>query len=450
MTALDDYIAANERRFVDELKELCSIGSVSAEGSEAVEPCGRWVAGRLASLTDRVETLAAGGIPSVLAEIEGSSRRRLLLYMHHDVQPVDPLPLWESPPFEPAEREGRIYARGVCDDKADVMARIHALEALRAVGGDLPCTVRFLSEGEEETGSPTFEALVERNSSKLEADGCLWESTEFDQRGRAQVMFGVRGLLYVHLRVRMLGFDQHSGYASLIPSASLYLVNALASLSDTELNVRIDGFYESARPATDSDRRGMGEIDLDLGELARATGFDRPVRGVAPGDAVEQLLFTPTCNVAGVHSGYGGPGSKTVLPAEAEAKVDFRLVPDMDPLDILRKLRRHLDAHGFDRVEITGHEAERPMRCDQDSLAGRAVLETEREMRGEPVVWPFMPLTGPMWAISGQLGVPAVLPCGAGRPGNRIHAPNENIAVRDYLDTVRVTARVIERFGSLQ
>ena len=446
--AIDRYVEANSRRFVDDLKELCSFGSISSEGAGAVEPCRRWVGDRLARVTDRVETLEEGGLPSLLAEIPGQSSRRLLLYTHYDVQPVDPLDLWHTPPFEPAERDGSIFARGVSDDKADVMARIHAVEALAAVHGRPPLTLRFLVEGEEETGSKSFDRIVERNSSRLEADGCLWESASFDQRGRPQVMFGVRGLLYVQLRVRMLDFDQHSGYASIVPSASLYMVNALASLSDFDLNVRIDGFADAARPATAADREMMAAIDLDLDRMRGLIGFQRAVRDAGQGGAVEQLLFTPTCNVAGVHSGYGGPGSKTVLPAEAQAKVDFRLVPDMDPEDILAKLRRHLDAHGFEKVEITDYEAERPMRSDPGSDIARAVIGAERDLRGEPVQWPFMPMTGPMWAISGHLGVPSVLPCGAGRPGSRVHAPNENIAIRDYLDTVRLMCRVFERFAA--
>jgi acetylornithine deacetylase/succinyl-diaminopimelate desuccinylase-like protein len=445
---IDAYVEANASRFLQELGDLCSFASISAAGRDAVEPCRRWVSERLGALTDRVQTLEAGGMPSVLADLPGEGDRRLLLYTHYDVQPVDPLELWESPPFELAERDGSLYARGVCDDKSDVMARIHAIEALRAVRGRLPVTLRFLVEGEEETGSTTFEAIVERNRDRLAADGCLWESAEFDALGRPQVMFGVRGLLYVHLRVRTLAFDQHSGFASLFPSASLYMVNALASLSDTDLNVRIRGFYDEARPPTPSDRQMIAGIHADLEAYRQLVGFERPVRDVAAGSAVEQLLFTPTYNVAGVHSGYGGPGSKTVLPAEAEAKIDFRLVPDQDPAQILQKLRQHFDDNGFERVEIEGHEAERPMRSDPESLVGRAALEAERDLRGEAVQWPFMPATGPMWVVAGHLGVPTVMPCGAGRPGSRVHAPNENIAVRDYLDTVRLCCRVFERFGS--
>jgi acetylornithine deacetylase/succinyl-diaminopimelate desuccinylase-like protein len=206
-SAVDAYIEKNSKRFVDELKELCSFPSISNHGKEAVEPARDWIADRLSRFTDRVETLDAGGMPALYAEVQGAGRRKLLLYQHYDVQPVDPIDLWDSPPFEPVEKDGRIIARGVADDKADVMARIHALETLKGLG-EMPVTLRFLVEGEEEIGSKTFEKIAHEHSSKLSADGCLWESgASFDDAGRATVQFGCRGLLYVQLRVKMLAFD---------------------------------------------------------------------------------------------------------------------------------------------------------------------------------------------------------------------------------------------------
>src|SRR4030088_2484077 len=173
--AVDAYVEKNSRRFVEELKELCAFPSISNHGAEAVKPARDWLAERLARYTDRVETLEAGGMPALYAEVPGAGRRKLLLYQHYDVQPVDPIDLWESPPFEPVEKDGRIIARGVADDKADVMARIHALETLKGLG-PVPVTLRFLVEGEEEIGSKTFEKIARDHSAKLSADGFLWES----------------------------------------------------------------------------------------------------------------------------------------------------------------------------------------------------------------------------------------------------------------------------------
>jgi acetylornithine deacetylase/succinyl-diaminopimelate desuccinylase-like protein len=447
-SAVDAYIEKNSRRFIDELKELCSFPSISNHGKDAVEPARAWIADRLSRFTDRVETLDAGGMPALYAEVPGGGRRKLLLYQHYDVQPVDPIDLWDSPPFEPVEKDGRIIARGVADDKADVMARIHALETLKALG-DVPVTLRFLVEGEEEIGSKTFEKIAHDHAGKLAADGCLWESgASFDDAGRPTIQFGCRGLLYVQLRVKMLAFDQHSGFASIYPSAAMYMIGALASLRDQEMNIQIEGFYDKVVKPTEADRQMMAKIDPEVEKRKKLVGFERLVRNPRPEQVVEQMLFTPTCNIAGVTTGYQGPGSKTVLPAEATAKLDFRLIPNQDPADVASQLRRHLDSHGFDKVEIVWSDGEKPARSDPDSAVGKTMIDCVRELHGEPILWPFMPATGPMHPVVSDLGIPTVLPVGVGRPDNRIHAPNENIHATDYVNAVRLMCRVWERFGA--
>jgi acetylornithine deacetylase/succinyl-diaminopimelate desuccinylase-like protein len=447
-SAVDAYIEKNSRRFVEELEELCAFPSISNHGLDAVKPARDWIAERLGRFTDRVETLDEGGMPALYAEVPGAGRRKLLLYQHYDVQPVDPIELWDSDPFKPVEKDGRIIARGVADDKADVMARIHALETLKGLG-EIPVTLRFLVEGEEEIGSMTFEKIARKHADKLRADGCLWESgASFDAAGRPTVQFGCRGLLYVQLRVKMLDFDQHSALASIYPSAAMYLVEALASLRDHDMNIRIDGFFERVVEPTDADRQMMAKIEPEIAQRKKLVGFDRLIRDPAPENVIEQLLFTPTCNIAGITTGYQGPGSKTVLPAEATAKLDFRLIPDQDPADILERLRKHFDAHGFEKVEIFGHDAEKPARSDPSSEVARSVIDCVKELHGEPVLWPFMQATGPMHPVVADLGVPTVLPVGVGRPDNRIHAPNENIHVDDYINTIRLMCRVWERFGA--
>jgi acetylornithine deacetylase/succinyl-diaminopimelate desuccinylase-like protein len=446
-SAVDAYIEKNTRRFVDELKQLCTFPSISNHGLDAIKPARDWLANRLSDFTDRVETLDAGGMPALYAEVKGAGPRSLLLYEHYDVQPVDPIELWDSKPFEPEEKNGKLVARGVADDKADVMARIHALETLKHLG-EIPVTLRFLIEGEEEIGSKSFEKIAHDHADKLHADGCLWESGGFDSAGRPTLFFGVRGLLYVQLRVKMLAFDQHSGTASLYPSAAVYLVEALASLRDQDMNIRIEGFYDGVVDPTEADRRMLAKIDSEVKDRKHLVGFERLIRDPSPDHVIEQLLFTPTCNIAGVTTGYQGPGSKTVLPAEASAKLDFRLIPNMDPADIQAKLRRHFDSNGFEKVEIVWADGEKPVRSDPQSKIGQVTSDCVRDMYGEPVVWPFMQATGPMHPVVADLGIPTVMPVGVGRPDNRVHAPNENIRVDDYLNTVRLMCRVWERFGA--
>ena len=447
-SAVDAYIEKSSRRFIDELEELCSFPSISNHGREAVQPARDWIASRLSRFTDRVETIEGGGLPALYAEVPGGGRRRLLLYEHYDVQPVDPIELWDSDPFQPVEKDGRIIARGVADDKADDMARIHALDTLKQLG-EVPVTLRFLVEGEEEIGSKSFEKIAHVHADKLSADGCLWESgASFDDAGRPTLQFGCRGMAYVQLRVRLLDYDQHSGFASIYPSAAMYLVEALASLRDQDMNIKIDGFYDRVVQPTEADRKMMATIDPEVEERKALVGFDSIIRKPAPGHVIEQLLFTPTCNIAGITTGYQGSGSKTVLPAEATAKLDFRLIPDMDPDDVVKRLRAHLDQHGFDRVEIVWSDGEKPARSDPGSDVAKAVIDCVRALHGEPVLWPFMQATGPMHPIVADLGIPTVLPVGVGRPDNRIHAPNENIHAADYLNTVRLMCRVWERFGA--
>ena len=447
-SAVDAYIEKNSARFVEELKELCSFSSISNHGAEAVRPAREWLAERLGRFTDRVETLEAGGMPALYAEVPGAGRRKLLLYQHYDVQPVDPIELWDSKPFEPTEKDGRIIARGVADDKADVMARIHAVETLKKVG-EIPVTLRFLVEGEEEIGSKTFEKIAHEHSSKLSADGCLWESgTSFDEAGRPTLQFGCRGLVYLQLRVRFLDFDQHSGFASIYPSAATYLIEALASLRDQDMNVKIDGFYDSIVQPTEADRQMMAKIDPEVEQRRQLVGFARLVRDPKPENVIEQLLFTPTCNIAGVTIGYQGPGSKTVLPAEVTAKLDFRLIPNQDPAHVLDRLRKHLDSHGFEKVEIVWSDSEKPARSDPDSDVAKAMIASVRDLYGEPILWPFMQATGPMHPVVSDLGIPTVLPVGVGRPDNRVHAPNENIRAADYINAIRLMCRVWERFGA--
>jgi acetylornithine deacetylase/succinyl-diaminopimelate desuccinylase-like protein len=446
-SAVDTYIEKNSRRFVEELKELCTFPSISNHGLDAIKPARDWLANRLGDFTDRVETLDAGGMPALYAEVRGAGSRKLLLYEHYDVQPVDPIDLWDSKPFEPVEKDGKLVARGVADDKADVMARIHALETLKHLG-EIPVTLRFLVEGEEEIGSKSFEKIAHDHADKLQADGCLWESGGFDSAGRPTLFFGVRGLLYVQLRVKLLDFDQHSGYASIYPSAAMYLVEALASLRDQDMNISIDGFYDGVVDPTEADRRTLAKIDSELNQRKQLVGFERLIRDPSPDRLIEQLLFTPTCNIAGITTGYQGPGSKTVLPAEATAKLDFRLIPNQDPTDILAKLRRHLDSNGFEKIEILWSDGEKPVRSDPQSKIGTVTSACVRELYGEPVVWPFMQATGPMHPVVADLGIPTVMPVGVGRPDNRVHAPNENILIEDYLNTVRLMCRVWERFGA--
>lgn len=372
-----------------------------------------------------------------------------MIYDHYDVQPVDPLNLWDSPPFEPAERDGRVFARGVADNKGDLIARICALETYREVIGPLPFNVKFFVEGEEETGSVHFEQLCRVHAGRLQADHCVWEGWRLNDEGRPELVYGCKGLLYVELRCRRLAYDQHSSMAVYAPSAAWRLLQAVNSIKDNQGRVLIPGFYDNIAEPTEADAALLDNLPFDEDAERARLGVDALVDGLHGQALRKALIFNPTANIAGFITGYTVPGSaKTVLPAEALAKLDFRLVPDQDASDIAGKLRRHLDQEGFHDVEMVLMGQENPSRSPADTALGRAI-ETEAAawFPTAPGVWPLMPATGPMYPIARQLGIPICSPPGVTRPESAVHAPNEHIRISDFYDIIGYTTAYLAAYG---
>jgi acetylornithine deacetylase/succinyl-diaminopimelate desuccinylase-like protein len=443
------FVESNRGRFLEGLKEACSIPSISAEGN-GLEEMAAWLESRFSDLGAKTERLEVPGSPAaLLAEIPGNADRTLMIYDHYDVQPVDPIDLWDSPPFEPAERDDRVYARGVSDNKGDLIARLFAIETYREIFGDPPFSIKFFVEGEEETGSQHFEEICETFADRLAADDCVWEGGGFDHKGRPTIYFGCKGLLYVELTTKKLSGDQHSSIAGYAPSAAWELVRAIGSIKDDEGRIRIEGFYDGIDAPAPSEREMFDRVVFEEEpELARLEieAFDRGLRGVA---ARNELFHEPTANIAGFHTGYTVPGaSKTILPAEAMAKMDFRLVPSQDPHDIAEKLRRHLDRHGFGDVHVEVLGAEHPSKSSPETRLATSIIETTQAWFPiEPKIWPWMYATGPMHPISAGLGIPISSPPGVGRPDSRIHAPNENARVGDFLEVVGFTAAYLAAYA---
>jgi acetylornithine deacetylase/succinyl-diaminopimelate desuccinylase-like protein len=312
----------------------------------------------------------------------------------------------------------------------------------------LPLNVLFVVEGEEEIGSPNLGRFAEQNADKLRADGCIWESGYKDTKGRLEILLGVKGILAVDLRVRTANRDLHSANAAIIESPAWRLIWALGSLKGPDERIRVPGFYDDVRPPDERDRAMLAAWDFDeAGQLAEF-GMERFVLGLAGEEIKEKLLFQPTCNVCGFHTGYGGPGVKTVLPAEASAKLDFRLVPDQDPYDLLEKLRAHLDAQGFSDVEIHAEGPELPARTDPDDPLVGAVVEAARQAYiTEPVVKPLMAGTGPMYELCQRWGLPAA-GAGIGWAGSRGHSPNENVRLDDLRQGIKHIALIMSEFSA--
>ena len=445
---LDTAVEAGLEPAIAELKRLCRQPSVSATGQGIAEAADLVAETLRAHGVESRVIQTPGGHPVVYGEAAGDSERTLLCYNHYDVQPPEPLDLWETPPFEPTIRDGKLFARGVCDDKGHLVSRLAALDAIRAVRGSLPCRVKFVVEGEEEIGSPRLAPFVEANRELLRADGCLWEAGWLNEREQPVIYLGMRGILYVELSVRSISRDAHSGLGgSILPNAAWRLTWALASIKGPDGRVRIPGFSDDVVPPTSADLDLLARLPDEEPNYRREFGVERFLNDLTGLDLRRASVFEPTCTICGLTSGYQGPSTKTVLPAVASAKIDFRLVPRQDPEDICRKLRRHLDAAGFPDVEITMHSAEHPARVDpSDPFVGLAA-RTATEVHGrEPAIWPIVGGSGPIHPFVEVLGVPVATP-GIGYPGNRVHSPNENIRLADFVRGTKWTARIIDEFA---
>lgn len=449
--AIDRYLEQHLDESLSELRALVAQPSIAAQGV-GMEACAEIVVGMLRRRGFSVELAPGGGPPVVLAERAGRGPRTLLIYNHYDVQPAEPLELWTSPPFEPALRDGHLYGRGVSDDKGHITSRLLAIDALLATAGELPCRLKFVIEGEEEVGSVHLPAFVKANRERLAADACLWEFGYVDERGVPLQFAGLRGICYVELSVETASLDVHSGVGgSIFPNAAWRLTWALASLKGPDERIRIPGHYDNVRPPTVRDRELMAQLPDIAGEYRERYGVKSFVRGLSGGlDLRMAEVFEPTCTICGLNSGYQGAGSKTVLPARASAKVDFRIVPDQTPAEVVQKLRAHLDAGGFTDVRIDFLGGGPAGRTDPDDPFIALVARTAEPVYGRPMqIVPMIGGSGPNHAFIHELGVP-VATAGLGYPGTRAHAPDENLRVEDYLRHAKHVARLIDAFASDQ
>lgn len=391
-----------------------------------------------------------GAPPFVYGEQKGKSPFTLLLYNHYDVQPPEPLELWQSDPFAPTVRDGKLYGRGVSDNKGEIASRLAALLALRAVHGQLPITIRWIIEGEEEIGSPHFGEMAAQYADLLKADACLWEGTGFDHEDRPSIALGTKGLLYVQLDVQGTGVDAHSGAAPYLPSAAWRLVQALNAIKDASGKILIPGFYDAILPPTPAQKEALRNLP-DSTEILRQTyQVERFIDDLSGYALRERAAFAPTANIAGLLSGYTGEGVKTVLPAKAMAKIDFRLVPQQDPRLIFAALRAHLDQLGFSDIRLTQLGAAAPVVTPIEHPFVQRVITISEQFAGKPAsVTPLMggtlPLLEPLQKYVGVPGLAA--PGNAGYWGSGAHAPNEHIRLADLERGVRFNVFLFQALG---
>lgn len=443
MDRLQADIEAHVEAYLARLKRALAQPSIAAQGV-GIREMAELLVQDLTRVGFAVELVPTDGAPVILARMDGRRPKYVLFYNHYDVQPPEPLDAWHTPPFEPTVREGKLYARGVSDNKGAIYARLGAVESYLRVHGQLPVGLVWVIEGEEEIGSVHLHQFVDQRREVLQnAVGCVWEAGGRDLKDRYTISLGCKGILYVELRARGALRDLHSAMAAVIPNPAWRLTWALASVKGPDERVRIPGFYEPVRPPTAAQRALLEAWEFDEEEARRLYGIPAFLQGLTGLALKEQFLFGPTANICGFHSGYGGPGSKTVLPCEAVAKLDFRLVPDQKPEQIVQLLRAHLDAQGFKDVEIAWWEGEAPFAGDPEHpFVQRAVRAAKRVYGHDPTVLPLMAGTGPVYLLCGQFGVPMVT-AGVGYADSRAHAPNENIRLSDFVEGVRYIAALL-------
>ncbi|NHM31454.1 M20/M25/M40 family metallo-hydrolase [Neobacillus terrae] len=422
---------------VETLREYLRLPTISAQNSaipETVEYVVKMIqdAGGEAQVLDDL-----GGNPVVYAFFaageQGNSSKTLLFYNHYDVQPPEPLDEWNSEPFNPVVENGILFARGVSDNKGDLVARLTAIKVLQKAAGGLPCNIKFMIEGEEEIGSPNLEPYLVKYKDLFAADACIWEFGGKDEEERISMVAGIKGMAYLELSCTGADIDMHSSVGAYVDNAAWRLVQALATMKNQQNEILVEGFYDGIIPPTEEELEAVHAIPFDEEGVSRLYGLKRPLITAAKGqDPREAMVFEPTMTICGIVSGYTGEGSKTVLPKNARAKVDCRLVPGQDPDYILECVEKHLEKHGFHDVKVTSLNGQKAYRSDFNHPFIKHVIATANEVyEAGSVLAPNSAGTGPMYIFGEQLQLP-VVSTGVGWVQSKAHAPNESIRLQDF------------------
>ncbi|MCP8940368.1 M20/M25/M40 family metallo-hydrolase [Alsobacter sp. SYSU M60028] len=442
------HIAANEDAFVRRVMDYVRHPSISAHNIGIREVADLLVA-QLRGLGMQAEAVPTANHPMVLARWEKKpGAPTVLLYGHYDVQPPDPLEEWVSPPFEPTIRDGRIWARGIGDNKGQHFAQILAIESHLAAHGELPCNVIVLLEGEEEIGSPHIADFVREHRDRLKADLVVTADGPLHESGRPTVTFGVRGVASFELRARGARRDLHSGnFGGVAPNPIWTLVHLLASMKNEAGEITIEGFRDSIVPPTALEREAAARLPLDPAEIRAELALSR---FDAPADrpVADRLMFHPTLTINGLHGGYGGPGSKTVLPHEAFAKCDIRLVEAMTPAEVFEKVAAHVRKHAPE-VEFRPLNGMLPSKTPMDSPFAEPIRQAIVDAQGvEPLLYPSAGGSLPDYVFTKILGTHAfVVPYANADEAN--HAPNENLKLSCFLNGIRTGAALLSRIGRM-
>ncbi|TWH00649.1 acetylornithine deacetylase/succinyl-diaminopimelate desuccinylase-like protein [Mesorhizobium sp. J18] len=449
LDAVSAYIKQNEESFLARLMDYVRHPSISAQNKGIREVCQLLVT-MLDRLGMEAEAIETTGHPMVLGRRgDDPDRPTVLFYGHYDVQPPEPYEEWVSPPFEPTIRDGRIYARGVGDNKGQHFAQLLALESWLAVHGDLPCNVIFLLEGEEEVGSPHIAEFVKTHRDRLKADLVVTSDGPLHISGRPIIVFGVRGMVSFDLEVRTASRDTHSGnFGGVMPNAIWTLVHLLATMKTADGRITIDGLHDAIVSPTKAELAAVANLPDSVDDVMQDLSLSRLD---APADRpfADRLMFHPTLTINGLHGGYGGPGSKAVLPCEAIAKCDIRLVEAMTPEDVLDKVEKHVALHAPE-VRVVRRAGMLPSKTQMDSPYAKALIAAVRDARGEdPLLYPALGGSLPDYVFTKILETPAfVVPYANADEAN--HAPNENLKIECFYSGIQVGAAMIARLGQMR
>ena len=451
-----DFINLHRDRYVEELKGYLAIPSISALPQHAgdIRACAEWTAAELTRIgMQNVRLIETPGNPVVYADwLNAPGAPTLLFYGHYDVQPVDPLDLWESPPFEATIRDGEIYARGSADDKGQVFMHFKAIEAWLKQAGSLPVNIRIFIEGEEEVGSKHLDQFVRDHRDQLRSDVVVISDSPMFDRGIPSICYGLRGLAYFQLDIRGTKSDLHSGsFGGAVANPAMVLSQILAQMKDRGGRVKIPGFYDDVRALRDEEREQWKRLPFNETKYRKELGAPK-LFGESGYSTLERVWARPTFEVNGLLAGFTGEGAKTVIPAVSMAKISMRLVPDQDPDTVAGLFEAYLKKVAPKTVEwkLTRMHGGKPWMADFDNpfvqAAGRAIElgfgkapVFNREGGSIPVVSTFQQ----------ELGVPSVL-FGIGLPDENAHAPNEKLDLGNFHNGVIAAAYLYDEFGKLR
>jgi len=441
------YVESNRAKILEDFRTFLKQPSISAQG-KGIRECAQFLKKLMISAGIETEILEErGGNPILLGNVSSKkSNRTLLFYGHYDVQPPEPLEEWATDPFGANLKDGRIVARGASDSKNNVMALVKIAEAYLKAAGDLPVNVKFLFEGEEEIASPHLSEFVQENKARLGADAVVCFDGGMDESGRPAIDLGLKGILYVELRSQKARVDLHSSRAPLAPNPAWRIIWALNTLKAPDEKITVEGWYDRVHEPTAAEVELLKKIPFDEEKQKSEMGLPAFLLDRRGLDALQAYLFEPTSNVCGFLAGYTAEGSKTVLPSRAMAKLDFRLVYDQNPDELLERLKMHLRRRHFEDIEVVKLGSLKPSKTPIHAPIARAVVSAARNVFGsEPVIYPNSAGSGPDYLFTKRLGLNSVW-TGCASVFSHAHAPNEFELVEDFFRGIQYVGTIMENF----